>query len=138
MATRRDRAGVEPFEQRYVRVLGALLALQALSGALFKIAQGRPDDLAHTAVHLVSAVVALGASLPRCPLAAARTFATGFGAVYLALGVAGHLQAPALGALHLEIADHLFHVAVGLATLVVGLRGVGARARPGATLRRSR
>ena len=111
-----------PFVRRYVRVLGILLVLQAVGGAVFKLLQERSDDLPHTGLHLVSGGLALAAGSRRSGRPAARAFALGFGVLYLALGALGHLQAPVVEALHLELADHVFHLAVGGMTLGVALK----------------
>ncbi len=108
--------------RRYVRVLGILLVLQAVGGAAFKLLQERTDDLPHAGLHLVSGVMALAVTSLRPGSSTARVFALGFGVLYLSLGVLGHFQAPAVGALHLEFADHVFHIAVGGITLAVGLQ----------------
>jgi hypothetical protein len=109
------------------------LVLQALSGAAVKLVQGRSEDLPHAGLHLVSGVVALWASSPCRTGAAARRFAVGFGFGYLMLGVLGTV-APLAG-LHLEVADHVFQVVVGVVTLGMGARRSGQRRRP--ELRRS-
>jgi predicted membrane channel-forming protein YqfA (hemolysin III family) len=118
------------FVRRYVEVLGILLVLQALGGAVFKVLQERVDDLPHAGVHLLSGILTLTASSLWRSSSAARAFALGFGILYLSLGVLGYLQAPGVAALHLEIADHVFHIAVGTLTLAVGLQGSGTRTRP--------
>jgi hypothetical protein len=138
VTTRAQRVVAGQFVRRYVRALGILLVLQALGGAFFKVLQERVDDLPHAGLHLLSGVVALGASSLRPSSSAARAFAVGFGLLYLSLGVLGHLQAPAVGALHLEIADHVFHIAVGTVTLAVGLQRPGAATRRRGVLRTSR
>lgn len=130
MRTRAERVVAGRFLRRYVRVLGILLVLQALGGAVFKILQDRVDDLPHAGVHLLSGVLALAASSLRSSSSPARAFALGFGVLYLSLGVLGYLQAPAVGVLHLEIADHVFHIAVGTVTLAVGLQRSGTSTRP--------
>ncbi len=107
---------------RYVRVLGAFLVLQALGGATVKLVLGRADDLSHAGLHLLSGVVALWASSPRRKSSAPRCFAVCFGVLYLTLGVLGQLEASAVAALHLEVADHVFHVLVGAVTFAVGAR----------------
>ncbi len=122
MSTRARRVEAGGFVRRYVRVLGILLIVQALGGAVFKLLQARADDLPHAGLHLVSGVLALAASSLRPGSSVARLFALGFGVLYLSLGVLGHLQAPAVGTLHLELADHVFHIAVGGITLAVGLQ----------------
>ena len=119
------RAG--PLATRYVRVLGAFLLLQALSGAAVKLFQGRGDDLPHAGVHLLSGVVALWASSPRRRASATRCFAVGFGLLYLTLGVLGQLEARAVAGLNLEVADHVFHVVVGAVTFSAGASRTGSR-----------
>lgn len=137
MSTRAQRAEAGGFSRRYVRGLGILLVLQALGGAVFKLLQEGSDDLPHTGLHLASGVLALAASSRRSGRPAARAFALGFGVLYLALGALGHLRAPVVEALHLELADHVFHLVVGGMTLAVGLKrsrtATGARVVLGAS-----
>ncbi len=132
MTTVAQRVEAGGFARRYVRVLGILLVLQALGGAVFKLIQDRADDLPHAAVHLVSGIFALWASSARFGSSAARAFALGFGMLYLCLGGLGLLRAPAVGPLHLESADHAFHLAVGTSTFAVGLQRTETARRRGA------
>lgn len=74
-------------------------------------------------------MVALWVSSLRRASSAPSRFAAGFGVLYLVLGVLGQLKARAVGGLHLEVSDHVFHVVVGAATFGIAARR--ARVGPG-------
>ncbi len=117
---------------RYVRVLSAFLVLQGAAGGVAKVATGRSDDLAHSVLHLVTGLVGWAAARQASDGNGTRAFALAFGVFYLALAFLGWLWPSPVRALHLQAADHLFHLAAGSATLVAGVATFGLSTAPGA------
>ena len=104
---------------------------------LVVIVRGGQVDPYHNLLHVATGVVALYVGFVRS-VAGARAFCLGFGAFYLALGGLGLvLGDPTMdrlwnvGPLSLELADHLFHIVLGLIFLASALfsksRMAGAR-----------
>ncbi len=111
----------------YVRALGLALVLQGGLGAVLKLFQGRGDDLAHNALHLIWGLAGLVAASGGWARAGARWFAVTFGLFYLGLGTLGWFWPNPLGILPLAAGDHVFHLIVGAVTLAVGLISTKAR-----------
>lgn len=110
--------GRTSWRAQFALALGALLIVQALGGGVVKLASGRTDDLAHTALHLVWGVAGVVAAR-RGADAGGRAFAAAFGAFYLALAALGWVGSPIAAALHLAEADHVFHTVVGTVSATV-------------------
>src|SRR5436305_15226865 len=92
-------------------------------------------DLVHNLIHLITGVIAIIAALG----GQARTFNQVFGIIYLLLGLLGLFpffyfppgtfgtdRGLFLGIMHLNVADHAFHLLVGLAAVIVGFLFAGS------------
>jgi|ERR1700737_2555521 putative Ca2+/H+ antiporter (TMEM165/GDT1 family) len=98
-----------------VGILG--LVLDTTSGSLL----GFDVDLVHNLVHLLTGVLGLAAAFTGWP----RRFNQIFGIVYLLVGIAGLIPAlyfnqRLLGLMHVNAADNVLHLVVGLLAAVVG------------------
>jgi len=98
-----------------VGILG--LILDTTSGSLL----GFDVDLVHNLVHLLTGVLGLAAAFTGWP----RRFNQIFGIVYLLVGIAGLIPAlyfnqRLLGLMHVNAADNVLHLVVGLLAAVVG------------------
>ena len=118
-------------------VCKGLGAIFILVGAMVAVRGGMAVDY-HNLLHLATGVIALYVGLA-APVSGAKVFCLAFGAFYLALGALGVVVGdPAmdrlmqLGPLELDMGDHLFHLGLGSALLVVGLIAKSGTPRAGA------
>lgn len=124
---------------RIATILGAGFLLIGILGFVAPNLLGLHLSLAHSIVHLVTGAVSLFLGLKGSP-GAAKMFCIVFGAVYLALGVAGFVMGGAgvptppvpgpedtrlfkllPGTLELGMMDHVVHILLGGIFLVGGL-----------------
>lgn len=120
-------ATAEAYRQRTSAVMSRVFGVIFGALGLVFLVRGAPEDLYHNLLHLATGLVALYLGFFGT-LRAARTLCVGFGVFYLALGGLGiALGDPSLGRLwnvgplHLEIADHGFHLVLGTILAVSGL-----------------
>ena len=124
--------------QTACKVLGVAFLIAGLVGFVQPHFLGFHFTTIHNLIHLATAAVALYLGFAGT-VTNARTFCLVFGAVYALLGVLGFV-APGLVATVLGhpgpvtsgdlMPDNLFHVAVGLAFLVSGMRAAPIAVRP--------
>lgn len=89
------------------------------SGAIFGIFD---VDVLHNSIHLITGIIALIAVFTGW----SRLFNQIFGIVYLLIGIIGlipglnNINGLYLGVMHVNVADHLLHLAVGIVCAYVG------------------
>ena len=99
-------------------IIGILgLILHTTSGTIF----GFQVDLVHNLVHLVTGILGIAAAYTGW----SRLFNQVFGIIYLALGILGlfpgvYFAGRLLGIMHVNGADNLLHLIVGVVASVVG------------------
>jgi hypothetical protein len=105
------------------RILGGLFVVMGL----VVIARGGSVDPYHNLLHIATGLIGLYLGF-FSPLAGATAFCLGSGAFYLALGTLGLVLGDAsmdrmwgIGPLHLDIADHGFHLVLGTILTMSGL-----------------
>lgn len=112
----------------FALVVGVVLVLAGIVGLLTGVGQdetttvlGLEVNLAHNLVHLLTGALALAVASGR--VMSARTFALGFGAIYLILGILGLMNDRPLGDLlgHVNEVDDVIHLGVGVAGLAAGI-----------------
>lgn len=106
-------------------ILGAVLVLIGLVGFIIN----NPDHneflgahltTNHNIVHLLTGAISLYLGL-KGTLSAAKLFCLVFGAVYLLLGLYGFISGVVeMAGLHLETADHVIHLLLGVVYLFAG------------------
>lgn len=131
--------------QVYSLVFGATLLLAGIVGFFYSAAFGTPGETDailgifevngwHNVVHIASGVVGLALA---GSAAGARSFALGFGVVYLAVTIWGFAVGDGgeiLGFLPVNTEDNFLHLAISLAGIAAGLLSSDRReARPAAT-----
>ncbi len=101
----------------WVGFFGFFVSLSMTAGILFVF----DVDLVHNLIHLVTGLLALFATFAEW----SRLFNRIFGVIYLILGIAGlfpalYLDGRLLGITHVNAADNVLHIVVGLVACIVG------------------
>lgn len=109
------------------KIFGVVLLLVGIAGFLSPTLLGMHLTPLHNIVHILTAIIALYMGFA-ASASAARTFCLAFGAIYLLLAVLGFIApnvvASIIGAGHEMSAsspDHIVHLLLGAAFLIVGL-----------------
>lgn len=123
----RDPESVASPSRVYCRVAAMAFGLYTVYPVITKLAEHRlAHDWAHSALHLISALVAAYAGWLAASDLPARAFAWGIGAVYVILGVVGWFIDGLLLDTHLAIPlgppDNIFHLLIGVPALIVAIR----------------
>jgi hypothetical protein len=126
--------------QLYALLFGAVLLLVGILGFVADSSFGTGSDVNgsdfvvfevngwHNIVHILSG--ALGLALWRTP-AGARSYALGFGVVYLAVTVWGFVTGDqVLWLIPVDTADNFLHLVISLTGIAAGLASAPAPARP--------
>ena len=127
MVERRETMGW-PTNRIVALVIGIVFVLIGLAGFLVSSSMavgnllGFDVDLVHNLVHLITGIVALAAVYTGW----SRRFNQIFGIIYILVGLAGLIY-PALysngllmGMMHVNAADHVLHLVVGIVAAAVG------------------
>jgi hypothetical protein len=109
-------------------VIGIVFSLIGLAGFLVSSSMAKGNlmgfdvDLVHNLIHLITGIAALAAAF----MGWSRRFNQIFGIIYLIVGLAGlvypglYFNALLLGLMHVNAADHVLHLVVGLVAAGVG------------------
>ena len=106
-------------------VIGVVFLLLGILGLVFDTTHGNilgfDVDLVHNLVHLLTGILGLAAAFTGW----SRRFNQVFGIVYLVLGLAGlipvlYFNQRLLGLMHVNAADNILHLIVGLVATAVG------------------
>jgi hypothetical protein len=106
----------------WVGFFGFFVSLSMTAGILFVF----DVDLIHNLIHLVTGLLALFATFTETTFAEwSRLFNRIFGVIYLILGIAGlfpalYLDGRLLCITHVNAADNVLHIVVGLVACIVG------------------
>jgi hypothetical protein len=102
-------------------VLGSLLVVAGIAGfvlpspllGLFEV------NTLHNIIHLASGALTLVAASQG--IGAMRTWGRLFGAIYLAVGIAGFVEPDLFGPMHVNLPDNVLHLALAAVFLYCGL-----------------
>jgi hypothetical protein len=109
-------------------VIGIVFSLIGLAGFLVSSSMAKGNlmgfdvDLVHNLIHLITGIAALAAAFMEW----SRRFNQIFGIIYLIVGLAGlvypglYFNGLLLGLMHVNAADHVLHLVVGLVAAGVG------------------
>lgn len=127
MVERRETMGW-PTNRIVALVIGIVFVLIGLAGFLVSSSMavgnllGFDVDLVHNLVHLITGIVALAAVYTGW----SRRFNQIFGIIYILVGLAGlvypalYLNGLLMGMMHVNAADHVLHLVVGIVAAAVG------------------
>jgi hypothetical protein len=106
-------------------VIGVVFLLIGIVGLIFDTTSGNllgfDVDLVHNLVHLITGIAGIAAAMTGWP----RRFNQVFGIIYILVGLAGlipglYFDQRLLGLMHVNAADNVLHLVVGLVAAVVG------------------
>ena len=120
-------ATAESYHSRTSALVARVFGVIFVALGIVVLVRGGPVDQCHNLLHIATGLIALYVGFVGS-LAVARRFCLGFGAFYLALGALGLILGDPspdrlwqVGPLHLEIADHGFHLVLGAVLAVSGV-----------------